>query len=87
MSDAPTAWLPYVRVDSVKSTMTKAATNGARVVVAAQQERRVPALPADDECVRAVATPTGALVASEITDNFWCAIHADVGSHPNLFVG
>ena len=33
MADAPTAWLPYVRVDSVKATLAKAAAGGAQRVL------------------------------------------------------
>ncbi len=33
MADQPTAWLPYVEVESVKKTISKAAKAGANVVV------------------------------------------------------
>ena len=36
MPDAPTQWLPYVQVESVKKTVAKAGTRGAQVIVAYQ---------------------------------------------------
>jgi uncharacterized protein len=33
MAEAPTQWLPYVQVDSVKRTISKARSRGAQIVV------------------------------------------------------
>lgn len=37
MAEAPTAWLPYVQVDSVKATMAKAVKLGAKVALEYQE--------------------------------------------------
>lgn len=44
MPDTPTMWLAYVQVDDVKKTMSRAATNGANVVVPYQEIQGMGAL-------------------------------------------